>query len=230
MTFPVVAAANYSEETVNTTTHDVLVPSGISAGNLLMLFSGIDGNAHSEPSISGWTNLKWDPAASSLTYAVWYKIADGSETNFTYTTSVAEQSVNRTWRITGAHASSPPETHTFPFDSGSSSTIDFGALTPSWGSDDNLWICFGVLDGGRSVTAYPTDFTDNQYTDQTLTGGNGAGLGICSRNLTAATLNPDTMTLDALGPVIGYTWVVRPATASVSESQDAFGASGFFGT
>jgi hypothetical protein len=228
MTFPVVATVNYSEESVDTTTHDVLVPASISAGDLLLLFVSIDA-PQAAPTISGWTNILYDNGAHGV--GVWYKFAAGGETAFTYTTSGSQQSANRTWRVTGAHASQAPEIG--PGQDGFRNTWGCDILTPSWGVDDTLWVAYVGFDGGAGVSAYPTSFTDNQFTD-TSTGGSAetrSGLALCSYNLNASSHDPVGGTLTASVNVIGMTLGVRPSvgTPGASTGFDPMGMSGFFG-
>ena len=212
MAFPAVATVNYSEETVGTTTHDVLLPTGISAGDLLLLFMGIDGNPTISGMPGGWNNIM-SATTTTLRGEAWYKFAVGGESDFAYTSSARERSVNRTWRVTGAHASSAPEfSATQP--TGSATSANFPTATPSWGAEDSLWVCFAALDGSISATGYPTNFTDNQFTDESGGGVDGAGVGICSQNLNAASLNPDSMTFSASSDFAIRTFVIRPAAVA----------------
>src|SRR3990170_8004711 len=211
MAFPTVATVNYSEEISSVTTHDVLVPTGISAGDLLLLFLSIDGNPTISDMPAGWNNIMGATTAN-LRGEAWYKFAAGGESDFAYTSSVTERSANRTWRATGAHASSAPEFSAQ--ESGFASSANFPTATPSWGAEDNLWVCFAALDGSISATGYPTNFTDNQFTDESGGGVDGAGVGICSQNLNAASLNPDSMTFSATSDFAIRTFVIRPAAAA----------------
>lgn len=228
MTFPVVATVGYSEESVDTTTHDVVVPASIGAGDLLMLWAAID-DTTTEPSISGWSPVWFLDGAH--VGAVYYKFAAGGETDFTYTTSVAQQSSNRTWRVTGAHASSPPEVGATG-NNGFSSLVNPGTLSPTWGTDDTLWVVFGAFDQNPTVSAYPVNYTDNQFSDFS-TGGSEetrSGLVLCSRNLTAATEDPDAGTLSASVNLVSRLFAIRPAVGSAGAgSVNPMGTMGFFG-
>lgn len=233
MTFPVVAATNYSEETADTTTHDVLVPTGISAGHLLMLFVGIDGLTVTQPTVTGWTNLIFANGAGSNSIGVWYKFAAGGETDFTYTSSVSERSSNLTWRVTGAYASAPPEVSSGGPD-GFISSADFASVTTSWGSDDNLFVVFVGADStspGFTVNTYPTNYTDNQFTDKTGNTAGDAGVAVASRNLTASTDDPGNLVLANAVNLTGRTIVIRPAAPGGGGGAvtDPFGMAGFFG-
>src|SRR5215472_3753213 len=58
MAFPVVAATNTSAVSSNATSHTVNLPSGITSGDLLLIFFGdsLNGGA-STTTITGWTGL-----------------------------------------------------------------------------------------------------------------------------------------------------------------------------
>ena len=233
MAFPTVATVNYSEETADTTTHDVLVPASISAGDLLMLFTAIDGDTVTQPTVTGWTNVMFANGTGGLglSMGVWYKFASGSETAFTYTSSVSERSSNRTWRVTGAHVSSPPEVTTGG-PSGFVASFNFTTVTPTWGSADNLYVVFLAtsMDGGAStVNTYPTGFTGNQFEDESGNTGADAGVILASLNETSSTHNPDSVVLSASTSGLGRTLVIRPAEVGGAVTLDPFGMSGFFG-
>jgi len=230
MAFPVVSSVNYSEETADTTTHDVLVPASISAGELLMLFVAIDGITVTEPTMTGWTTVHFENF-TGITHAVWYKFASGSETNFTYTTSVAEKSANRTWRVTGAHASTAPAKSSGA-SAGNFTSFNAPTVTPSWGAEDNLFVPFLAASGALSVSTYPTNYSDNQFFDTTPAGdGTDAGVALCSRNLNAASENPDSFTLGVAVDGAVKTYAIRPSAAGGGATVlDPFGMSGFFGS
>ena len=232
MTFPVVATANYSEETADTTTHDVLVPASIGAGDLLMLFTALDGDTVAQPAVTGWTNIFFANGTGGLglSTAIWYKFASGSETNFTYTSDVSERSSNRTWRVTGAHASSPPEVAAGG-PSGFVASFNFTTVTPSWGAADNLFVVFLSASSASSfsVNTYPTNFTDNQFVDISGLTAADAGLVLATQNLNASSHNPDSMVMSASVSGLGKTLVIRPAEVGGATTLDPFGMSGFFG-
>lgn len=213
--FPVVAAVNYSEETVDTTTHDVLLPAGISAGDRLILFSVWDGNTATQSGMpAGWTKIAGLAFAGGISCAVWEKInCTGFETNFTYTTSAAEQSANRTWRITGSHLTQPAETGVDI--AGTASSFNADDPVPSWGAADTLWAVFAAIDGSISVSSYPANYTSNQFTDNTGNTTAGVGLAVCSRNLNAIIDTPGNLVVSASTAYITYQFAIRPAAAAI---------------
>lgn len=228
MTFPVVATVGYSEEGVDTTTHDVTVPASIASGDLLLLLVGMDGNTVTIPTVTGWTNLVWKNGSGTVSEGVWYKFASGSETNFTYTSSASEQSVNRCLRFTGMHVSSPPEI-SGPANDTFTNIASGPSFSPSWGADDTMWMIVAVMDGTGGVSSYPANYTDNQFHDNSGgVSGTCGGLTTCSRNLNAATEDPGDITYATTENRVGYVIAIRPATAT-TVTTDPFGMSGFFG-
>jgi hypothetical protein len=109
-TYPVIA--NYSQHMsaadARTTTHSISPPSGIIAGDLLIIFVNTDSTGAAEEtaltSPSGWTKLREaGDTASDVHVAVFWKIAVGGETavSFSHTNCI-----HLTWwlRVTGATA------------------------------------------------------------------------------------------------------------------------------
>jgi hypothetical protein len=222
-TFPVQASTAQSQEDTATTTHDITMPSGITAGDLLIAWINFLNASNADPAASGltgWTQVcavtNSDTSFGSVT-EIWRKFASGSETNTTYSSSASVESVTRVMRFTGAHAATPPECATNEF------TGDFPntpTLTASWGAEDNLWYSlFSKYNGSDSITAYPTNYATYQY-------GAGGGtvpvqLGAAARELNATNDNPDGYSLDGAGNGVGITLVIRPASAAVTDEPDA---------
>jgi hypothetical protein len=224
MTFPSVAAVNYSEEGAGTTTHDVLLPAGIAAGDRLMMWTALDGAPVISGMPAGWVQLKRFVQGVNVTGEVWEKVnADGTEIAFTYTTDVTEHSVNRTWRVAGSHLSSACEPSTLGYPNGFASNVDLPAVTPTWGSADTLWVVMVALNDGRTVSVFDEpSFTDNQFTD--TSGGTGigpVGIGLASRNATTNAVNPanPTMTFTAATGFAGTSFAIRPAALSTDKTR-----------
>src|SRR5262245_17411635 len=108
MAFPVVAASAETTQTTTVTRHPQTMPSGIVAGNLLVSVWAMDANA--TPTVPGdWVVLNnTRDTNSQLRLVVSYKWAAGGDT-LTITTSATRGSCGFVLRITGAHASRPPE-------------------------------------------------------------------------------------------------------------------------
>lgn len=192
------------------------------AGDLILVSIGRDGNGTTASITGGFStifNNVVGTAARGITFA---KVAAGTEGNFTFTTNseqgVARVVVIKNWygALTGVEVSANA--------TGTDAAPDPANLAPSWGAADTYWRAFAAHDSGlRSITAYPTNFTDNQNSDASG-GGNGAGLGSAGNKLNASSLNPTAFTLDSADDWIAWVIAIRPSTAytgSVSESASA---------
>ncbi|PZM90183.1 MAG: hypothetical protein DIU79_14460, partial [Actinobacteria bacterium] len=76
--------------TSDTTSHPITLPSGIQAGDLLIVVFSVDGN----PTVTApadWYKLGQASNGTAVTGAVFWKFAEGGDT-LTLTTSSAEQS------------------------------------------------------------------------------------------------------------------------------------------
>jgi hypothetical protein len=210
--FPVVAATNFAVKLVADTVHNVVLPAGISAGNRLMMFAVWDGSATLSGMPVGWTQVL-DVHPGLLSVAVWEKIsASGSETDFTFTTSVAEQSAIRTWRIAGSHATQPAEAGAAV--NGTGTSLNPNDPVPSWGAADTLWVVFAGIDGSLTVSSYPTNYTDNRFSGDTGNTTQGAGVVLCSRNLNALQDDAGAVVISASSTYIVHQIAIRPAAAA----------------
>lgn len=209
MAFPQVQSINTSSEAVNVTTHTVSLPATVATDDWLLIIASVNGTPTlTDP--SGWTKLI-EIAATNNRPVAWKKKADGTEggTTVTFTTSAAEQSSHISFAGDGwSEDLNDIEVSTGA--TGSSSNPDPDTVTPSWGSDDNLFLaCYG-LRRGRTATAFPTNYNDNQTQIATSTSTSGSGAAVATRELAAASDNPGTYTLDASTPWGAYTIAIRP--------------------
>ncbi len=211
MAFAQVATTNFSGESANTTTHDVLTPSGNVSGDLLICILGLDSV---EPVLSmpaGWVKLFEETGSGGSTLSFWYKILTSTESDFTYTTAGAETTANACLRITGWHGTTVPEGSST---SGNSTNANPPSHTVSgWtgSAEDTLWLACYAIDGNNQATGYPTSFTGDNFTDYS---GHAAGPAIayCTREISADTQDPGTFTNAAEQWAAG-TIAIRPAAA-----------------
>jgi len=180
------AGVGYIEDGASDTTQSVTVPTTINAGDLLLLFSALDNNA-TITTITDWTQLTY-ANGSNIGFQVCWKIADGLETDFTYTTSAASRTINRCYRVINAHRSAAPEN---TVSNGTSTNADPPELTPTWGSRKTLWFAVAGINGAQVASAYPTNYDDNQYADEV---GISVSYASASRELAATSDNPGAFT------------------------------------
>lgn len=153
------------------------------------MLGSMEGN---NPTISGmpagWAELRDLLSGTTNNLTVWWKQSDGTEVDFTFTTSASVRSATRTLRITGHVSATAPEVSTGA--TGTSTAPDPDLLNPTGAAQDILWIAFCTSDAGV-ISAYPTNYADNQFADGTT----GADLGMATRNLNADSEDPGAFTI-----------------------------------
>lgn len=210
MAFPVVQTADTKSGTVtsNSTSWTATYPTNIAQGDLILAFAGTDGGSNPSWGGSGWRSMS-NSQSSYVTLDVAAKIANGTESgNLTITLAASEQGSWRIFRITGWSG--------LLYDPMSTARIDFPSSTPtpatlnaSW-TDDTLWVAACAVDTSRTVTAFPSNYTN---TSSDVSGGaNGATLAICFRELRAASETPGTFTISNSDNWITETIAIRPKT------------------
>lgn len=198
---------------VDATSHDVPLPSG--SGGWLVVFIVVN----DIPTVSG---LPWgiaSPASelASTTNAsktlVLLKNADGSEAASTFTTDSIQDSVTRVFRVTGSHASTPPELSSAQ--AAASTTPSTPSLTPSWGAEENLWIsAIGHHNAASVYSSAPPNYTDLTEDDSgNATVGSQTSLATARRILNAATEDPGNFAVDVGRTSVLVTLAVRPEAA-----------------
>lgn len=228
MAYPSVRSSRAGENATATSSHTVQLPVTVGAGDYLFVAFTCDDNTASPFTTVTWDNSSagtWTQLYSSVVTVtatnpgaavqeVWYKVADGTEDSvtLTITTSINQPSTYYTASIqdcSGIVAGTPTTNSNT-----STSTPNPPSLTTGWGSVETLWFVILGIDNGTTttVTAYPTNYSDNQ-------GINGSGTGNArtaraSRNLTAASDDPGTFTLDNSRPTIVNTIAFKPIVAS----------------
>lgn len=214
--YPDVAGSNTSTETSAITGHNVSLPSGIEAGNLLLVvFSGYCSSGI--PTITwpaDWINLD-KFAESTRASGVAYKIASGTEAStITVTTAVASYSAHHAFRVVRGI----PEISSRA--SGATANPNSPSLSPSWGSPEyTTW--FSVFAAGdtndRTLSSYPANYTNGQFTK---TDTYNAYVGSARRELEAASEDPGAFTLSGTAGWSAWTIAVRDAELLI----DKFGA------
>jgi hypothetical protein len=212
-----VAARAGASDSSAVTTREISLPSGSVAGSLIILgVSCRDSTGTVTLNETGWTKL-FSETQSVATSRVWleayYKRLSGSETTLTLNTSATVMCAWATWRMTGEHASSNPESV-----DGSAITQnpDPPSLSPSWGNEAAVFIVLtGVpCDAATcTVSTYPTNYTTNGRQFQS---GNGveASIGASDREATTGTENPGTFALSSSQAASAATIAVRSAPAA----------------
>jgi hypothetical protein len=189
--FPAVQATNTSGHSSNVTSHTVNLPTGINAGDLLIVFFSCDGNETvTWPTVDGWASIFNQTNANTLD--IGYKIADGTEgSTITVGTGTTEQSAHISYRITGHDSAQAPEASAGA--TGNSTSPNPDSLAPTGGAKDYLWIAVEGNDQGDAASAYPTNYTNGQTNN--IGTNNGANVAVARRALNASSEDPGTFTI-----------------------------------
>lgn len=208
--YPSVASTATSAKTVDTgTTHTVSLPSGIEAGDLLLIFWADANTSGTQPATpAGWTALysgQW--GSSNVYYRAWYRIADGSEGSTVNVTGGAERSAHTAYRIAsgsfqGVPVASPGNTGT------TNSNPDPDNLTSGFGNVPTLWIAAAHITGTIWVTP-PASYGNILEGTTGSTGVAHAYMATAERMLTAASQNPGAFTIDTDHSWGAYTVAVQ---------------------
>lgn len=197
----------------SSTTPSISLPSGIVAGNIILIFASIDTSSSTITTPSGFTQIATNTTPDKM--YIWAKVATGSEgTSISTTASIARDQGYVSYRISNAYGTidSTGIAVSTVVVASSGTTVNPASLTPSWGSANNLWIATCNMDGGdRDVTAYPTNYTLGQVTSGNTAGPTSTDVAACARILTASTEDPGAFTFVRNGAFAAYTLAVRPA-------------------
>ena len=152
--FPIITTVNGGHDATGTD-HIVSLPSGIVAGNMLLVFFYTRNFTITFP--AGWTEL-----FQKVTYngngkfGAWYRIADGSEgSTITVTTSSSGYSAHISYRIESY--SGIPECGIAV--TADSYNPDPPNLSPSWGAENSLWIAACGYEEYQNASGYPADYS-----------------------------------------------------------------------
>ncbi|RUU29775.1 hypothetical protein [Mesorhizobium sp. M6A.T.Ce.TU.016.01.1.1] len=155
--FPLVNGTNTSLNDTLVTSHTVLLPASITVGELLIIVITLGGASTTLSTPAGWNQL-FKVEGSSRTSAGYYRVATGSEgASVSVTSGATRKSRHQSFRISN-YQGTPEATAANSL----STNPDPPTLTPSWGSDDVLWIAF---EGHRGGTSSPTTAAPSGYTN-----------------------------------------------------------------
>lgn len=158
--FPQVKETKKSTDETTVTSHTVLLPDNYQAGDLLIIAITLGGASTTISTPGGWSPL-FSEASTNRTSAGFYKVASGSEgASVAVTSAAARKSAHQAFRITN-YQGTPEATST----NAAATTQDPPSLSPSWGSDDTLWIAYaGWRNSQIGVEGLPANYTDLRFT------------------------------------------------------------------
>lgn len=214
MAFPVVEATATTVNETRATSHPVNLPSGITAGDLLLMAFYSRGSVTiTWP--SGWTEVDqyaYTAGVKNVTGGIAYRIADGSEgSTVTVTINSSRRIAAVIWRISGADTAVAPE---FSRQAGDSTNPDSPALTPSWGAVDTLWLSIeGHTNGASSVTSYPANYSGGVQALSSGSAGRADAAG-AYRQLNASSEDPGQFTIANTASWVAYTVSISPRNSA----------------
>lgn len=228
MSFPQSLSTPGGNSGGNTTSHTVLLPGSIQAGDLLIAMFGTDGT----PTVTfpgGWTTI-FSQSNGFNKLVVAYRFADGSEGgSISVTTSSSEGSAHTVYQVRNHDSGNPPEVAAVS--DGSSTNPNPGSLSPSGGAKDYLWLAVQANDDGtRSVSSYPSSYSGGR--NDRWSQGQGVGVGSAHRSLNAASEDPGTFTLSGSTSWLATTLAVFPPERTATDlvsTTDAVVGSAVFG-
>lgn len=206
--FPTPLAWVGGHNTSDTTSHDISLPTGIVAGEFLLVVFSVDGaptvTVDTGFSGSDWQKLGQTSQATNVTGAIFWKWAEGDSLDvLRLTTDVAQQSSHLSGRIRDVHPTSPISGQATT-DNGSNPNPP--SHTPSGGEQRYLWIATRHGDSNvNNATASPTDYDPFE---QEVGTNNGATTALAVRQRQASTENPGAWTSGLAFSVV-YTLAIR---------------------
>lgn len=192
MAFPSVGSAVDTDFASSVTSMAVNLPASINSGDLILAFVEVR-NSGTWTVPTDWVEFDAQLGGSSVgELTVFYKIADGTEgSTATWTASTGTTAAWQTRLVTSWHGTTPPESNTSSGDF--STNPNPPSLTPSWGSDDTLWIEVA----GNTATTNLTTGASTSYSDYSLnttsSGGSQCNISSAYRQNTTGTEDPDEM-------------------------------------
>lgn len=225
MASPAVATKTGGNNDTLQSSHTVNLPASIAAGDTLLVFFGHKDAAGATPGFpGGWTVLgEIEQAGGSLACLcpAWRK-ADGTEgATITVTTTNTTRQAHSSLRITGA---ADPTVTAPTTQAGVAATNTNAPNPPNCNpavSKDYLFIAAFVSSAGRITSADPANYTHSSQTNGSNSGTTThAGVGVATRQLTAASDDPAafTTTGGSTEEVASQTIAIHPAGAAAATS------------
>lgn len=215
MAFPTVQSRTTGASSAAATTHTVTLPATINSGDFLFV-AFTCGNA-SAPTVTWddttagtWTSIVTAvQGVGNVRGSLYSKVADGTEGSAALSIglSASAQASWTIWRITGCQGA--VETISA---AGTSATVTFSALAPTWGAEDTLWMAIAHIANTPTVTTYSTGYTNATRAAGTETGRNTTES--VELLLNASSETPSAWTLSGPQIHVQFTVAIRPAAGA----------------
>jgi hypothetical protein len=216
--FPILEGTNTSTEASDTTSHTINLPASIVSGDGLIISMAMTGVGQ-DPTITGW-NLRQYVQAGSTSIAIFTRTANGTEgATVTASTNQARKSAHTSVRVSRWGGNDLTDIHVSDATTGTSFFPDITSTTVPWGVKKSLFMQAVGIDGGRTVTAYPTNYPDNRLNPNVFTA---VGTALATRLLKAGIEDPDAFTISASDQWAAFLVVVEPNYGLTPPAIQAF--------
>ena len=191
--------AGNASGTANVTTFDASIGSP-TAGERVILAIVKDGNASFTVEPSGWVKLDAHAVSTNIYVGLYYRDCDGTEgATVNFQCAAGEAFAAKSWRIQAGtfDTEKAPE---FSLNDVTTATAnnDPAAVTPTWGSQPDLFLCWVGVDANSTITGSPTNYSTIASVRSTnTTTGDRVACGYCSRSATTASEDPSAFTNSA---------------------------------
>lgn len=214
MAFPSVAASNSpGVGGTSGTSVSVTLPTGSTAGNLIIVAYTQDSATTAPSPSAGWTTIG-NGAISTLGYHyIFARVLTGGAQDSLTVTASNNDFAHAVLRITG-HRVATPSTDIFIDGTATASTgnADSANLTPAGGAQDFLWITTCGIDMSattNTLTAAPANYTTGAILVKSASSTSSCATGLGYRQLNAASENPGAFT-NTSRPWRAYTIAIPP--------------------
>ncbi len=213
---PILESSSYGETGGLSGSYLYALPTGIVAGDLLVMIVGTDDNTNSQVlnDHPDWTRFLGDAPSSgtaTIRCAAYYRIADGTEgSTETFSWNVTETSAGVLLRISGQDATTPIVGAVIDSVETESASPNPPASNPGT-SNDYLWITGFCSDGGNDATTpyHPAGYTAVHQATGGYSGSN--IIAVAQKTATASSEDPGAMSLAAAEGHVGFTFAINPA-------------------
>ena len=201
----------------------ITLPSSIAAGErLIAVLAWDNGNSVTiTPSIvtgTGWA-IRDNTNTAAINSAVLEKTSASGDSADTLVVSFSGQTITEIVHVivlriathtSGSALEVAQQSHTDVGGGETSANPDPPSLTPSWGSEDTLFIVVAAWDNAtRTLTSYPTNYDSNQLSNLGGASSAAVGLALATRAIAGAAENPGTFTISAGEQWDAYTIAIR---------------------
>lgn len=216
LVFPVVQSVTETAKGTRDNNQIISMPTTVNSGDLLIVFLGTEDRTVTTP--SGWTRQVWDNDAGNYRYSIYARVSDGTEggTTVNFVTSGFSDAAAQVYRISnweGTLAGLEFSSVSTAF----SANPNSNSLSPSWGSDNTLWIST-YMNETRSLSSIPANYNSGNETAVT-----GERIATAKRDNATATEDPGNFVMSGSGRWHAWTLGIQPIEGPTGWANKIFG-------